>query len=89
MIKCKHFNRDFVTEECVCRFCGHDYRNERIKELEGERDRYMSLYDPIYEDRLPEDMSEELYDAWFQLSFIKHGIRMGPPLPPPPETEKT
>ena len=34
----------------------------------------------IYEDELPEGMSEEAYARWFSLSKILDGVRVGPPV---------
>lgn len=38
----------------------------------------------IHEDQLPEDLSSEDYDAWFALSRVIDGVRMGPRFPLPP-----
>lgn len=38
----------------------------------------------VYEDQLPEDLSNEDYDDWFPLSRVIDGVRMGPPFPLPP-----
>lgn len=34
----------------------------------------------IYENELPPDIPETLYAAWFRLSSIVDGVRMGPPV---------
>lgn len=36
----------------------------------------------IYEDSLPEDITQKAYDEWFAQSTIVDGVRMGPPLKP-------
>lgn len=33
----------------------------------------------IYEDELPEDMTQEEYDEWYKTSSIVYGVRMGQP----------
>lgn len=33
--------------------------------------------DATYEDRLPDDMTDEDYNAWFALSWVD-GVRLGP-----------
>ena len=36
----------------------------------------------MHEDALPEDMPEADYDAWYQLSILDCGVRVGPIYPP-------
>lgn len=43
----------------------------------------------IYEDALPKDMTFSQYADWFSASKVIDGVRMGPPLPPPPAKEHT
>lgn len=38
----------------------------------------------VYEDQLPEDLSNEDYDDWFAQSRVIDGVRMGPDFPLPP-----
>ena len=40
----------------------------------------MKLFDPerlMYEDELPDDMTDDEYSRWFDLSFVSF-VRMGP-----------
>ena len=47
----------------------------------GEGEKWEGL---IYEDALPEDMTDAEYDAWYAKSMVIDGVRMGPPFKPSP-----
>lgn len=35
----------------------------------------------VYEDTLPESITDKQYDWWYERSLVLDGVRMGPPLP--------
>jgi hypothetical protein len=35
----------------------------------------------VYEDTLPDSITQQEYDWWYERSLVIEGVRMGPPLP--------
>jgi hypothetical protein len=55
-----------------------DFENEKHLELKGL----------IYEDDLPDDMTDEEYTNWFKRSHVVDGVRMGYPIDDVPKHEE-